>query len=41
MASKSYFPKMDQAIRIAVTLAILFFVLKNVAPESIKQYFRV
>lgn len=41
MAVKKYIPSIDQAIRIAVTIAIVFFVLNNVAPESIKRYFRV
>ena len=41
MAVKKYFPTIDQAIRIAVTIAIVFFVLNNVAPESIKKFFRV
>ena len=41
MAVKKYLPTIDQAIRIAVTIAIVFFVLNNVAPESIKRFFRV
>ena len=41
MAAKSYIPNLNQAIKIAITMALIFFVLKNVAPESIKTYFRV
>lgn len=41
MAAKSYIPSMNSAIKIAITMAVIFFVLKNVAPESIKQFFRV
>jgi len=41
MGKKSYIPNMDQAIRIAVTIAIVFFILNSVAPESIKKFFRV
>jgi len=41
MAVKSYIPSVNTAIKIAITMGIVFFVLQNVAPESIKRFFRV
>lgn len=41
MAVKSYIPNLNTAIKIAITMGIIFFVLNSVAPESIKRYFRV
>lgn len=41
MAVSSYIPSINTAIKIAVTMAIVFFVLQSVAPESIKRFFRV
>ena len=41
MAVKGYIPTLNQAIKIAVTMAVIFFVLNNVAPESVRRFFRV
>jgi len=41
MAVKSYIPSLNTAVKVAVTMAIVFFVLQNVAPESVKRFFRV
>jgi len=41
MADKGYIPNLKTGIKIAITMAIIFFVLQNVAPESIKKFFRV
>ena len=37
----SYIPSLNTGIKIAITMAIIFFVLNNVAPESVKRFFRV
>jgi len=41
MAVQKYIPSVNTAIKIAVTMAVVFFVLNSVAPESVKRFFRV